>query len=97
MWTEVVKQMGIPGGLCEKMEDWVESIHQWGHQRQICFRTTINIQVRANVCAKSTHRGTDPNVIAHQDFVASEASRDLKDKDQKTYVGEARRSEQGNR
>ena len=97
MWTEVAKQMGIPGGLGEKMEDWVELMHQWGNRRRIRFRTTVNIQVRANARAKSTHRGTDPNVIAHQDFVASEAARDLKDKGQKTYVGEARRAERENR
>jgi uncharacterized coiled-coil protein SlyX len=92
MWAHVASQMGVPGGLGEKMEDWVEKMHQWGNQRRKRFGTTKNTQVRADARARSTHRGTNPGVIAQGKLVASEAKRNLKNSGDKEIVGDARKA-----
>lgn len=72
MWGHVAKQMRNPGGLGEKMEDWVELQHQSGCRERRRFRTTQNIAVRAKARARSNHRSTNPNVIARKNEVKSE-------------------------
>jgi hypothetical protein len=39
----------IPGGLGEKMEDWVELMHQIVNRARIRFRTTKDLEARAKV------------------------------------------------
>jgi len=54
----------IPGGLGDKMEDWVERLHQWGMQQRRRFRTVQNPLVRAMAREKASSRNTHPDVIA---------------------------------
>ena len=44
----------IPGGLGDKMEDWVERLHQWGMQQRWRFRTVQNPLVRAMAREKAS-------------------------------------------
>ncbi|KAL7524881.1 hypothetical protein ACHAXR_000757, partial [Thalassiosira sp. AJA248-18] len=53
MWRHVEWQMRVvPGGLGDKMEDWVELAHQAAAQRRRRFRTTKNAAKRASASAK---------------------------------------------
>jgi hypothetical protein len=54
----------IPGGLGDKMEDWVERLHQWGVQQRRRFRTVQNPLVRAMAQEKASYRNTHPDVLA---------------------------------
>ena len=45
------QMMNIPGGVGDKMEDWVERLHQWGMQQCWRFYTVQNLLV----CARNTH------------------------------------------
>jgi hypothetical protein len=54
----------IPGGLGDKMEDWVECLHQWGMQQRRRFRTVQNPLVRAVAREKAGSRNTHPDVLA---------------------------------
>jgi len=54
----------IPGGLGDKMEDWVEKQHQMGKQERARFRTMKNLQHRSDARARIVHRNSDPVVIA---------------------------------
>jgi hypothetical protein len=47
-------------GLGDKMEDWVERLHQWGMQQRRQFRTVQNPLVRANAREKAASRKTHP-------------------------------------
>ena len=53
----------IPGGLGDKMEDWVEKQHQMGKQERARFRTMKNLQHRSDARARVVHRNSDPVVI----------------------------------
>ena len=57
----------IPGGLGDKMEDWVERLHQWGMQQRRRFRTVQNPLVRALAREKATSRNKQPKVLAQVD------------------------------
>jgi hypothetical protein len=57
----------IPGGLDEKMEDWVEHQHQWGMQQRRRFCTVQDPLVRALAREKATSRNTHPDVLAQVD------------------------------
>ena len=54
----------IPGGLGDKMEDWVEKQHQIGMQERARYRTMKNLQHRSDARARVVHRNSDPVVIA---------------------------------
>jgi hypothetical protein len=54
-------------GLGDKMEDWVERLHQWGIQQRRRFRTVQNPLVRATAREKATSRNTHPEVLAQMD------------------------------
>ena len=54
----------IPGGLDDKMEDWVECLHQWGMQQRRRFCTVQNPLVRAMAREKASSRNTHPDVLA---------------------------------
>ena len=53
----------IEGGLGDKMEDWIEKLHQVGKQLRARFRTTMNLQKRAAARIRVVHRDTTPAVI----------------------------------
>ncbi len=57
----------IPGGLGNKMEDWVERLHQWGMQERRRFRTVQDPLVHAHAREKATSRNMHPNVLAQVD------------------------------
>jgi hypothetical protein len=57
----------IPGGLDDKMEDWVERQHQWGMQQRRRFRTVQDPLVRVLAREKATSRNTHPDVLAQVD------------------------------
>jgi hypothetical protein len=68
MLRHVAWQMrNIPGGLGDKMEDWVERLHQWGMQQRRRFRTVQNPLVRALAREKATSRNKQPKVLAQVD------------------------------
>ena len=54
----------IPGGLGDKMEDWVERLHQWGMQQRRRFRTVQNPLVCAMAREKASSCNTHPDVLA---------------------------------
>ena len=41
----------LPGGLGDKIEDWVERLHQWGIRMRRHFRTVQDPLVRARACS----------------------------------------------
>ena len=49
-----VYRCGYGGGLGEKMEDWVELMHQIGRAR-VRFRTTKDLKARAKARARTAH------------------------------------------
>jgi hypothetical protein len=68
MLRHVAWQMrNIPGGLGDKMEDWVERLHQWGMQQRRHFQTVQNPLVRALAREKATSRNKQPKVLAQVD------------------------------
>ncbi len=66
MLKHVAWQMrNIRGGLRNKMEDWVERLHQTGICLQERFRRVKNPDVRAQAREKAHSRSSHPDVIAH--------------------------------
>ena len=57
------QMINIDGGLGNKMEDWIEKLHQVGKQLQARFRTTKDLQRCAASRAKVVHRDTTPAII----------------------------------
>ena len=51
------------GGLGDKMEDWVERLHQDGKRKQLRFRTVQNPIARAHAREKAHSRNMHPDVI----------------------------------
>jgi len=70
----------IPGGLGDKMEDWVEKQHQMGKQEQARFRMMKNLQHRSDARARVVHRNSDPVVIAQTLKVDGALKRKFKSK-----------------
>jgi len=95
MGAHVAWQMRtIPGGLGEKMEDWVELQHQSGSRARKRFRTTKDLVVRATARARAEHRGTNAGVIAQREAVKEEFRRNFKDdgeKESREVVRKAKR------
>jgi hypothetical protein len=54
-------------GLGDKMENWVEHLHQWGMQQRRQFRTVQDPLVCALAREKATSRNTHPDVLAQVD------------------------------
>ncbi len=68
MLKHIAWQMqNIWGGLGDKMEDWVECLHQTGMRLQLRFCTGQNPAIRANAHEKASFCSSHPNVIAHTD------------------------------
>jgi hypothetical protein len=66
MLKHVAWQMeNIEGGLGDKMEDWVERLHQTGMRLRQQFRTVQNPIVRADARERASSRSAHPDVIAH--------------------------------
>ncbi len=66
MLKHVAWQMqNIWGGLGDKMEDWVECLHQTGMHLQQRFCTVQNPAIRANVHEKASFCSSHPDVIEH--------------------------------
>ena len=61
----------IPGGLGEKMEDWIERGHQTGMRLRERFRTVENPVIRALAREKANSRSPHPDVITHVDAINS--------------------------
>ncbi|KAL7532847.1 hypothetical protein ACHAXR_006091 [Thalassiosira sp. AJA248-18] len=79
MWRHVEWQMRVvPGGLGDKMEDWVELAHQAGARRRRRFRTTKNAAKRARASAKVEWRDATPSVMSFQDGVDDRSRRKFK-------------------
>ena len=57
----------IPGGLGDKMEDWVERLHQTGMRERQRFRTVQNPIIRALAREKAGSRNMHPDVLAQVD------------------------------
>jgi len=93
MHTHVVVQMKIPGGLGEKMEDWVELQHQSGSRDRRRYRTTKDIAIRATARARKDWRGTNPSVMAQRELVKEEGKRIPKTNDDVISVEIARKAE----
>ncbi len=55
----------ILGGLGDKIEDWVERLHQTGMRLRQRLRTVQNSAIRANAHEKASSRSLHPDVIAH--------------------------------
>jgi hypothetical protein len=57
----------IPGGLGDKMEDWVERLHQTGMRERQRFRTVQNPIIRALAREKAVSCNMHTNVLAQVD------------------------------
>ena len=67
----------LRGGLGDKVEDWVERLHQTGIRLRLRFRTLRNQQVRAIAKDKAHFRSMHPDVIAKGDAVKEGSKRNL--------------------
>ena len=56
--------MNLLGALGDKMEDWVERLHQWGMQQRRRFCTVQDPLFRALTREKATSQNMHPNVLA---------------------------------
>jgi hypothetical protein len=65
MWRHVEKQMRrYPGGLGDKMEDWVERGHQVGKRYHSHLHTMQDLTQRSKARAKLVRRDNNPQVMA---------------------------------
>jgi hypothetical protein len=81
MCMHVEDQMkNIEGGLGDKMEDWVERLHQTGMRLRQRFRTVQNPLVRAVAREKAHSRNVHPEVIAHIELTNEGNKRNLTQK-----------------
>jgi len=70
----------LPGGLGDKMEDWVERIHQWGIRMRRRFRTVQDPLVCAHAREKATSRNMHPDVLAQVEATDAGNKRTLYEK-----------------
>ena len=99
MLCHVYDQMkNIPGGLGEKMEDWVELMHQIGARARRRFRTTRDVKMRAGFKARMDQRGSRADIKKRISEVAEETKRNFvkpitKIEDERRGLREERRFE----
>jgi len=67
----------IRGGLGDKMEDWVERLHQDGKRKRLRFRTVQNPIARAHAREKAHSRNMHPNVISQTNKINEGNKRNL--------------------
>jgi len=84
----------LPGGLGDKMEDWMERLHQWGIRMRRRFRTVQDPLVRAHAREKASSRCNHPDVLAQVDETDAGNKRKLSEK--KADLLSARRKKQRN-
>jgi hypothetical protein len=72
----------IPGGLGDKMEDWVEHLHQWGMQQRWRFCTVQNPLVRAMAREEASSHNTHPDVLAQIEATDEGNKRKLSEKNE---------------
>jgi hypothetical protein len=76
MLKHIAWQMeNIPGGLGDKMEDFVERMHQTGIRLRDRFRRVKNPVARAQAREKANSRSSHPDVIAHIDSTTESKKR----------------------
>ena len=79
MFKHVEYQMKwLPGGLEDKMEDWVELMHQWGMWLRRRLRTVKDPLVRVNTRTIVLQRDKNPFVVAFSEAVKEGARRNIK-------------------
>ena len=66
--------------LGDRMEDWVERLHQWGMQQRRRFCTVQDPLVRALAREKATSRNTHPDVLAQVDATDTGTKRKVSEK-----------------
>ncbi len=59
----------IQGGLGDKMEDWVERLHQTKKHERLCYRTVQNPVVHSLAREKANTCNMHPDVIAQTDKI----------------------------
>ena len=84
----------LPGGLGDKMEDWVEHLHKWGIRMRRRFRTVQDPLVRAHAREKASSRCNHPDVLAQVDETDAGNKRKLSEK--KADLLSARQKKQRN-
>jgi hypothetical protein len=67
----------IEGGLGDKMEDWVERLHQTGKRQRLRYRTVQNPVIRSLAREKANSRNMHPDVIAQTDKINEGSKRNL--------------------
>jgi hypothetical protein len=67
----------IEGGLGDKMEDWVERLHQTGKRQRLRYRTVQNPVVRSLAREKANSRNMHPDVMAQTDKINEGTKRNL--------------------
>ena len=67
----------IEGGLGDKMEDWVERLHQTGKRQRLRYRTVQNPVIRSLAREKANSRNMHPDVIAQTDKINKGSKRNL--------------------
>ena len=70
----------LPGGLGDKMEDWVERQHQWGMRMRRRFRTVQDPLVRALAREKAASLNMHPDVLAQVESTDVGNKRNLSEK-----------------
>ena len=76
MWAHVLAQMkSFEGGLGNKREDWGEKQHQETSKKREQYRSTKNMDVRADAMAGLNQQESHPDVVAHGATVDADACR----------------------
>jgi hypothetical protein len=70
----------LPGGLGDKMEDWVERLHQWGIRLRRRFWTVQDPLVSAHAQEKASSCCNHPDVLAQVDAMDAGNKRKLSEK-----------------
>ena len=91
MYKHVAVHMRVPGGLGQKMEDWVELQHQGGMRERTQYRTMGDMQKAAEAKERRRCEASKTGVIEVQTGVHKRAKRKLKEKSR--HVEEVRREE----
>ncbi len=76
MLKHVAQQMkSFPGGVGDKMEDWVELMHQTGQRLRVRFRTVRCVSKRAKAMARTIQSNSHPALKEQSKGVHDRASR----------------------
>ena len=96
MWKHVAVQMKVPGGLGQKMEDWLELQHQGGMSSRVQYRTMGDAQKVAESRARREYEASNAAVVEERKGVHKRARRKLKNVDLK-LAQKRRRERERNR